>query len=239
MKTADNIPDGSELAREQRHVREDGTCPHTVPLRILRSAQSSGSGKPVVLSHLITDNILDTAVQFDVRRLLAQSSAASHCWSFAATRKPSWRLRTLRQCSESSRTDQSCSDSKNPFFWQKMALMLMSPILCALSSTMEIHGMVSWTSTEAGDCLSNRPVLPDACPAQDDMLAAGDDARSALPPQNVDHPSDSPQSSEDRGLRLILGERNPRSHANHLPQHPGNHSAAFLNMSNHRPRWMI
>ena len=48
----------------------------------------------------------------------------------------------------------------------------------------------------------------------------------------------SPQSSEDRGLRLILGERNPRSHANHLPQHPGNHSAAFLNMSNHRPRWM-
>ena len=49
----------------------------------------------------------------------------------------------------------------------------------------------------------------------------------------------SPQSSEDRGLRLILGERNPRSHANHLPQHPGNHSAAFLNMSSHRPRWMI
>ena len=26
--------------------------------------------------------------------------------------------------------------------------------------------------------------------------------------------------------------------ANHLPQHPGNHSAAFLSMSNHRPRWM-
>ena len=49
----------------------------------------------------------------------------------------------------------------------------------------------------------------------------------------------SPQSSEDRGLRLILGERSPRSHANHLPQHPGNHSAAFLNMSNHRLRWLI
>ena len=41
------------------------------------------------------------------------------------------------------------------------------------------------------------------------------------------------------GLRLILGERSPRSHVNHLPQHPGNHSAAFLNMSYRRPRWMI
>ena len=27
--------------------------------------------------------------------------------------------------------------------------------------------------------------------------------------------------------------------ANHLPQHPGNHSAAFLNVSNRGPRWMI
>ena len=59
---------------------------------------------------------------------------------------------------------------------------------------MEDNDSASSSSAEAGDCLSNRPVLPDACPAQDDMLAAGDDARSALPPQNVDHPSDSPRS---------------------------------------------
>ena len=59
---------------------------------------------------------------------------------------------------------------------------------------MEDNDSASSSSTEAGDCLSNRPVLPDACPAQDDMLAAGDDARSALPPQNVDHPSDSSRS---------------------------------------------
>ena len=59
---------------------------------------------------------------------------------------------------------------------------------------MEDNDSASSSSAEAGDCLSNRPVLPDACPAQDDMLAAGDNARSALPPQNVDHPSDSPRS---------------------------------------------
>ena len=62
---------------------------------------------------------------------------------------------------------------------------------------MEDNDSASSSSTEAGDCLSNRPVLPVACPTQDvqdDMLAAGDDARSALPPQNVDHPSDSPRS---------------------------------------------
>ena len=47
----------------------------------------------------------------------------------------------------------------------------------------------------------------------------------------------SPQSNEDRGLRLVPGELSPRSYGNHLLQHPGNHSAAFLNMSNHRPHW--
>ena len=84
---------------------------------------------------------------------------------------------------------------------------------------------------------------PVACPEQEDMRAAGDDARSAIPPQNVNHPmiapgrtSLSPQSSEDQGLRLILGEHNQRSHANHLPQHPGNRSTAFQNMRNRRPR---
>ena len=59
---------------------------------------------------------------------------------------------------------------------------------------MEDDDSASSSSAEAGDCLSNRPVLPDACPAQDDMLAADDDARSALPPQDVDPPSDSPIS---------------------------------------------
>ena len=46
---------------------------------------------------------------------------------------------------------------------------------------MEDNDSASSSSTEAGDCLGNRPILPDACPAQDDMLAAGDDARSATP----------------------------------------------------------
>ena len=59
---------------------------------------------------------------------------------------------------------------------------------------MEDNDSASSSSAEAGDCISNRPALPDACPAQDDMLAAGDNTRSALPPQNVDHPSDSPRS---------------------------------------------
>ena len=47
----------------------------------------------------------------------------------------------------------------------------------------------------------------------------------------------SPQSNEDRGLRLVPGELSPKSCGNHLLQHPDNHSAAFLNMSNHRPHW--
>ena len=59
---------------------------------------------------------------------------------------------------------------------------------------MEDNDSASSSSAEAGDCISNCPALPDACPAQDDMLAAGDNTRSALPPQNVDHPSDSPRS---------------------------------------------
>ena len=59
---------------------------------------------------------------------------------------------------------------------------------------MEDNDSASSSSAEAGDCLSNRPALPDTCPAQHNMLAAGDNTRSALPPQNVDHPSDSPRS---------------------------------------------
>ena len=52
----------------------------------------------------------------------------------------------------------------------------------------------SSSSTEAGDCLSNHPVSPVTRPAQEDMRAAGDDARSAMPPQDVNLPSDSPGS---------------------------------------------
>ena len=54
------------------------------------------------------------------------------------------------------------------------------------------------SAEEEGDCLSNRPALPNACPAQDEMLEAEDDAGSELPPQDVDPPSSSPtsQSSE-------------------------------------------
>ena len=58
----------------------------------------------------------------------------------------------------------------------------------------EDNDSASSSSTEAGDCLSNRPVPSVACPAQENMRAEGDDARSVLPLQNVDHPSDSPRS---------------------------------------------
>ena len=52
----------------------------------------------------------------------------------------------------------------------------------------------SSSSTEAGDCLSNHPVSPVTRPAQGDMRAAGDDARSAIAPQDENLPSDSPGS---------------------------------------------
>ena len=100
------------------------------------------------------------------------------------------------------------------------------------------------SAEEEGDCLSNRSALPDACPARDEMLEAEDDAGSVLPQQDVDPPRAaphhnplSPQSNEDRGPRPVPGELSPRSCGNHLLHHPGNHSAAFLNMSNHRPHW--
>ena len=44
------------------------------------------------------------------------------------------------------------------------------------------------SAEEGGDCLSNRQALSDACPAQDEMLEAEDDAGSELPPQDVDPP---------------------------------------------------
>ena len=100
------------------------------------------------------------------------------------------------------------------------------------------------SAEEEGDCLSNRPALPDACPAQDEMLEAENDAGASYPhrtwtPQVAapHHTPLSPQSNEDRGPRPVPGELSPRSYGNHLLQHPGNHSAALLNMSNHRPHW--
>ena len=59
---------------------------------------------------------------------------------------------------------------------------------------MEDDDSANISSAEEGDCLSNRPALPDACPAQDEMLEADGDARSELPPQDVDPPSSSPTS---------------------------------------------
>ena len=59
---------------------------------------------------------------------------------------------------------------------------------------MEDTDSASSSSTEEGDCLSNRPVSPVARPEQEDRRAAGDDARSVIPPQNENHPSDSPGS---------------------------------------------
>ena len=75
---------------------------------------------------------------------------------------------------------------------------------------MEDDDSVSSSSAEEGDCLSNRPVLPDECPAQDDMLAADDNARSALPPQDVDPPSGSPTSHSSQSPI----KRRPGSKAN-------------------------
>ena len=100
------------------------------------------------------------------------------------------------------------------------------------------------SSDEEGDCLSNRPAFPDACPARDEMLNAEDDAGNVLPPQDVEgqvaashHNHLSPQLNEDRGPRPVPGVLSPRSCGNHLLHHLGNHLAAFLNMSNHRPHW--
>ena len=47
-------------------------------------------------------------------------------------------------------------------------------------------------SADEDDCLSNRPAPPEACPAQDEMLEAEDEARSMLPPQDGEPPSSSP-----------------------------------------------
>ena len=85
---------------------------------------------------------------------------------------------------------------------------------------------------------------PEACPAQDEMLAGEDEARSMLPPQawapKVAAPhrtSPSPQSNEDRGPRRVQGGLSPRCCGNHLLQHPGNRLVASLNTSNHRLHW--
>ena len=59
---------------------------------------------------------------------------------------------------------------------------------------MEDDDSANTSSADEDDCLSNRPAPLEACPAQDEMLEAEDDARSMLPPQDVEPPSSSPTS---------------------------------------------
>ena len=100
------------------------------------------------------------------------------------------------------------------------------------------------SAQEEGDCLSNRPAFPDACPREmkcwrQKMMQGACYLHRMWTPQVAapHHNHLSPQSNEDRGARPVPGELSPRSYGNHLFHHPGNHSAAFLNMSNHRPHW--
>ena len=59
---------------------------------------------------------------------------------------------------------------------------------------MEDDDSANTSSADEDDCLSNRPAPPEACPAQDEMLEAEDEARSVRPPQDVEPPSSSPTS---------------------------------------------
>ena len=99
------------------------------------------------------------------------------------------------------------------------------------------------SAEEEGDCLSNRPALPDVpremkCWRQKMMQEACYLHRMWTPQVAAPHHNHlSSQSNEDRGPRPVPGELSPRRNGNHLLHHPGNHSAAFLNMSNHRPHW--
>ena len=109
---------------------------------------------------------------------------------------------------------------------------------------MEDGDSATTSSADEGDCLSNRPAPPEACPAQDEMLAAEDETRSMLPPQGVDPQGSSPTSHSSEspikrrpGSKASAGRLSPRSNGNHLLQHPGNRSVASLNTSNHRLHW--
>ena len=68
------------------------------------------------------------------------------------------------------------------------------------------------SADEEGDCLSNRPASPDACPARAEMLGAEDDAGSVLPPQDVDPPSSSPTSQSSQSSESPI-KRRPGSKA--------------------------
>ena len=59
---------------------------------------------------------------------------------------------------------------------------------------MEDDDSANTSSADEGDCLSNHPAPPEACPAHDEMLEAEDEGRSTLPPQNGESPSSSPTS---------------------------------------------
>ena len=70
---------------------------------------------------------------------------------------------------------------------------------------MEDDDSANTSSADEDDCLSNRSALPKACPAQDEMLEAEDDARSMQPPQGVEPQSSSPTShfSESSGTVVL------------------------------------
>ena len=105
-------------------------------------------------------------------------------------------------------------------------------------------GASTSSAEEEGDCLAIvRPFLIHVpremkCWRQKMMQGACYLHRMWTPQVAAPHHNHlSPQSNEDRGPRPVPGELSPRSYRNHLLHHPGNHSAAFLNMSNHRPHW--
>ena len=84
-------------------------------------------------------------------------------------------------------------------------------------------------------------IRPPPKPAQDELLAAEDEASSTLPPQGIDPQGDSPTSHSSEspikrrpGSKAVQGELSPKSYGNHLLQHPSNRLVASLNTNNHR-----
>ena len=111
---------------------------------------------------------------------------------------------------------------------------------------MEEDDSANISSEDEGDCLSNRPALPGACPAQDEMLEADEDARSELPPQDVDPSSSSPTSHSSEspikrrpGSKANAGRAQPKKSRKSLASTSRQPLGSFLNMSNHRLRWLI
>ena len=81
-----------------------------------------------------------------------------------------------------------------------------------------VRDSAATSSADEGDCLSNHPAFPETRPAQDELLAAEDEASSALPPQGIDPQGNSPtshflslQSNENRGPMPVQEELSPKS----------------------------